>query len=384
MPLAGKSRGPALVPAYFPYLTGTCEPFAPGSPAFSQGRGIGQLLAQPADVLPRIPIEAGQALHHVEHRVLVAGRGAAKLLPGYRHRDWRAGPGPRRIGRNGRLLERIAQIIDEDLPRARRLGHLGEVALGVVRRHRQRERLHEGLGGVPFGRFDRRHHVQSLAARQLDEAFEIDRLEPPTHVLRGRDDLGPADALARIEVEDDPVAAAEIVDHRAAYMHLQHAGLHQREHPVDALDRDDLPTLGIGHGAQIVLAQSGRGVLLEEALTRRAFRAAHQRQRASDHLRRHPVPYVAIIVGEVLLGDTGVDPINAVRMGETHIGVIPRLRLAGGTRRRARRSALGVGGLAAGTLAAGTLDAGTLDAGTLDAGTLDAGTLGTALDFGRG
>ena len=97
------------------------------------------------------------------------------------------------------------------------------------------------------------HDVQALAARQLDEAFELDAGEPFAHVARGRDDVRPADALARIEIEHDAVADLEAVDHRAAHVHFEHARLHQREQTVEVLDRDDLPALAVDHGAQVRL-----------------------------------------------------------------------------------------------------------------------------------
>ena len=57
----------------------------------------------------------------------------------------------------------------------------------------------------------------------------------------------------------------------------------------------------------------------KEALAFGAFRAAHQRQRPADHLRRHPVPDGVIVVGEILLGDPDIHPIDPVGMGEMHV-----------------------------------------------------------------
>src|SRR5262249_11661369 len=68
-----------------------------------------------------------------------------------------------------------------------------------------------------------------------------------------------------------PIATAGPTDLRAAPVPLGPPRLHQREQPVQVFERDDLPALGVGHGAQLLLAEPGRGVLLEEALALGAF-----------------------------------------------------------------------------------------------------------------
>src|SRR5438105_2351001 len=177
------------------------------SAALAQRLQVRQLLFDAPNVLPRVLLEAAEALHEIEDRVLVAAGGTAKFLPRDRNRHRRAGARARRIGGNRSLLERIAQIIDEDLSPAQRLRHLGEIALGIVGGHRLREGLNEGLGGVPIGAHDGDDDVQSLAAGELDEAFEIDRGKPLANLARRIDEPGPRDPLAGIEVEDDAVAA---------------------------------------------------------------------------------------------------------------------------------------------------------------------------------
>ena len=148
----------------------------------------------------------------------------------------------------------------------------------------------------------------------LTKLCKVDGGEPLTHVARGRDDVGPAETVTGIDVENDAVANLQMIDHRAAHVHFEHARLHQRKQPVQVLDRDDLPLLAVDHGAEIFLGETGRRVLLEEALARRAIGTAHQRQRPVDHLRRHPVPNRAIVIGQILLGDADVGPIDAVGM----------------------------------------------------------------------
>ena len=117
----------------------------------------------------------------------------------------------------------------------------------------------------------------------------------------------------------------EPIDQRAAHVHFEHAGLHQREQAVQVLDRDDLAPLAVDHRAQFLLGQAGGGMLLEEALALGSVGTAHQRERPVDHVRRHPVPHRAIVVRQILLGDADIDPIDAVGMGEAHVAFFPGL-----------------------------------------------------------
>ena len=59
-------------------------------------------------------------------------------------------------------------------------------------------------------------------------------------------------------------------------------------------------------------------MLLEEALPVDSIRTAHQRERAVDYVWGHVIPHRAVIVGELLLGDRNVGPVDAVRMREFH------------------------------------------------------------------
>src|SRR6266849_4057899 len=95
--------------------------------------------------------------------------------------------------------------------------------------------------------------MQALAAGKLDEALQIDGGEPLAHVARGCNDVGPVDAVARIDIEDDTVAKVQMLDGRAAHMQFEHARLHQRKQTIEVLDRDDLPPLAVDHRMKIVL-----------------------------------------------------------------------------------------------------------------------------------
>src|SRR5260370_16295203 len=108
--------------------------------------------------------------------------------------------------------------------------------------------------------------MQALAAGKLDEALQIDGGEPLAHVARGCNDVGPVDAVARIDIEDDAVANIQMIDGRAAHMQFEHARLHQRKQTIEVLDPDDLPPLAVDHLAKTFLPDAGRGMLLKEAL----------------------------------------------------------------------------------------------------------------------
>ena len=94
--------------------------------------------------------------------------------------------------------------------------------------------------------------MQAFAARELDEALKVDRREPFTDVARGRDDVGPAETVTGIDIEDDAVANLQTIDHGAAHVHFEHARLNQRQKPIQVLDRDDLPFLAVDHGTEIL------------------------------------------------------------------------------------------------------------------------------------
>src|SRR5262249_45746934 len=106
----------------------------------------------------------------------------------------------------------------------------------------------------------------------------------------------------------------------------EHARLHQRKQPIEVFDRDDLPLLAIDHRAKTFLPEAGRGMLLEEALAARSIGAAQERERPAYDVRGHPVPDRAIIVRQILLGDAGIGPVNALGVGEAHL--LAALRLA--------------------------------------------------------
>src|SRR5262245_61679352 len=101
-------------------------------------RRSGKLLFDATDVLPRILPQTAEALAEIQNSVLVAALGAGKLVPGYRHRYRRAGAGTGRIDGDRGLLQRIAQIVDEDFAATQGFRDLGNIALGTVGSHGER------------------------------------------------------------------------------------------------------------------------------------------------------------------------------------------------------------------------------------------------------
>ena len=177
--------------------------------------------------------------------------------------------------------------------------------------------------------------MQALAARKLDKALQIERGKPLAHVACGLHDARPRNALAGVDVEDDPVANVEPIDHRSAHVQLENARLHQGEHAVGVLDRNHLPTVAINDRTEIFLGETSRGMLLEETVAARPIGTTDKRKRPVDDMRRHPVPDRAIVVCQILFGDACIRPIDAIGMGETHLSHV-RLAARGLGRARAR------------------------------------------------
>src|SRR5262249_43655546 len=171
----------------------TCSPdqLPPDLPT-SQRPQVRELLLHPPDLLPRVLLQAAEALAQIEQRVLVAALGAAQFLPRHRRRYRRTLAGACGIGRDRGLLQRISQIVDEDFSLAQRFRDLGHVALGIVGGHGERHRLREVFGGGPVCAVDGQDDVQALGAGKLDEALQIDGGEPLAHLPPRPNALPPA------------------------------------------------------------------------------------------------------------------------------------------------------------------------------------------------
>jgi hypothetical protein len=178
--------------------------------------------------------------------------------------------------------------------------------------------MREVLRLIPGRAVGRQHHVQALAAGGFHEALELQVGEPFAQLARRAVHGRPRQVLAGIEIEHDPVAVFDSFDGRAPHVNFQHARLHQREQAVEIVDVDQLLAVAVLVPLDAIADQSGGCMLLEEALPADAFGAAHQRERPADEVRRDVLPHRGVIVGELLLGDLDVGPVDAVRVGEFH------------------------------------------------------------------
>ena len=82
-------------------------------------------------------------------------------------------------------------------------------------------------------------------------------------------------------------------------------------------------------------------VLLEEGRARVAPRRAHERQRTARHVRQDPVRDLHVVARQLQLGDAGLGPQHAVRVGDAHafaISVVRRRDVAAPARARRSRT----------------------------------------------
>ena len=102
-------------------------------------------------------------------------------------------------------------------------------------------------------------------------------------------------------------------------MHFQHAGLHQREQSIEVLDGDHL----CGASGRSRCAASSRSSRRRRASGRSTGPwSPRDSAPAPAAGRPHAAPSnprPSVVVGEVLLGDADVDPVDAVGMGEAHV-----------------------------------------------------------------
>src|SRR3954467_10972765 len=85
--------------------------------------------------------------------------------------------------------------------------------------------------------------VQTLAAGRLDPAFEIEIVQPAPRAPRRLDDLRPAHAVARIDVEDDAVRRLHRVDARVPDVPFDHARGDEGDQRIARVDVAILPGL---------------------------------------------------------------------------------------------------------------------------------------------
>src|SRR5262249_10290697 len=163
------------------------------------------------------------------------------------------------------------------------------------------------------------HDMDAFAARQFDEALELLRVEPVTGLLRGGDNLLPADAFAGIEIEDDAIAQFEAPHSRAADMNLQRAELSELNQIAELFHRDHVVLLRLDTVAQRRVFDVRRDMLLKKAFAGYAVRTAHNRERPTDQMRRHQLPDVNVVFRQILFGDPDIGPVHPIRMGQVHV-----------------------------------------------------------------
>ena len=150
----------------------------------------------------------------------------------------------------------------------------------------------------------------------LTKLIKAEALEIIAHVDRTLDDSVPADALSRIEVEDEAIGLLRILQRGAPWMDLENAGLHQSEKATEVSDRH---CLVIAHADALdqILIEARPGVFLEEALLLRTAWATQERQRPVHDLRQDPIGNLGIELSEPELGDALILPQDPVGVGET-------------------------------------------------------------------
>src|SRR3546814_11227250 len=103
------------------------------------------------------------------------------------------------------LAATVPEIIDQYLALALRFGGRRDKAVRAVGGHRIGDALRERLHDIPYGvRLQRGHHVQSLAARCLEEGGRSKLFQPLAHLLRRVDHLLPLDAEAGVQHTEQP------------------------------------------------------------------------------------------------------------------------------------------------------------------------------------
>ncbi len=79
-------------------------------------------------------------------------------------------------------------------------------------------------------------------------------------------------------------------------MNFQHTGLDQRHDAIDRVDCDHMVAV-LGDELEALAVEPGRSMLLKEALAAHPFWAAHQAERAIDHMGRDPIPHRDVVLG---------------------------------------------------------------------------------------
>src|ERR1051325_2172539 len=150
--------------------------------------------------LPRIFVQPREPLcQRLDAVALTHVVGFAKLIPGERRGDARPPPRPRRKCGDGARGLRVAQIVREHLAFPSLLGHFGgeELRFGAHQEFSDVAGELLDLGPAELGR-DRDDDVQPLAARRLEKAAQLERLDDGSRHLRGDAGGGPRRAHPQV------------------------------------------------------------------------------------------------------------------------------------------------------------------------------------------
>src|SRR5262245_7167216 len=140
-------------------------------------------------------------------------------------------------------------------------------------------------------------------------------VQPTAYFERSFDDGAPGYALARVQIEDQPVGLFEIVGRGAPWMDFKNAGLNQIDQAVEAVDHQHLLLLAdidAPHGS----GEAMPGVLGKEAFLAGARRTAQKAQDPSGNMRKNPIGNVSVEFGQPFLGDAGLGPENSLRVSK--------------------------------------------------------------------
>src|SRR5712691_5052594 len=132
-------------------------------------------LANGEKLRPRICFENIEPLAQIVDLEVIRANTFGELAPGERRRDRCERQRSGRVWRDRGGAAAVPEIVDEDAPAPRGLGHLGEVTLRIGLGHRFSDRLGKFFGLLPVGAgLDRKHDMKPLAARGLHEARQAE------------------------------------------------------------------------------------------------------------------------------------------------------------------------------------------------------------------
>ena len=186
------------------------------------------------------------------------------------------------------------------------------------------------LGRIPIDVRDRRHHMDALAARKLDEAFELFRPR--------RSRISRAAAITCVQATPSPGSRSKTMRSHVSRLSSREPRTWISAPPIAPPQPDRRPSpprsrRGPCRGRQRRSRDISRSrrYASERTLACHPFRARTIDERTTDKVWPHPIPDGNVVIGEILLGHADVRPINAVGMGEAHAG-------DGVVLRRARRA----------------------------------------------